>query len=115
MYYSLTLERDTGKIVLIDADNNPRDVVPNGVDVKLDRRNPFRQAPVEATSSVDVVKLPSKMLLNKQSLKGVLTGPPEKFRSEVKLLDSTKRLTVALWLEFRSGALKKHEFLVVPG
>ena len=112
MFLTLSIARESGRIVFIDPENKVCSECPEGVPVKVDRHNPFRHAPAMLSNSADVLELPEKMRLNHQSLTGVLTGPQEKFRAEIKLNDSTKKLTVALWIELREGALKRHEFLV---
>ena len=111
MYATLVLEKETGKSKLLDPLNEEIKFT-EGLDIKIDHGNPFRATYVTGDRAAKVVPLPPDIKLSSKRINSMNIGAPEKFRSKIELTDEMTNLTVALWLEFLQGGLRRFEFLV---
>ena len=112
MFFTLAIAQEIGKLVFMNPAGIQVEQVPEDVEVRVDRSHPFAMVSAEENTSTTVERIPTSMRLSERRLGSMKAGPPEKFRSKIGLSDATETLTVALWLEYRKGAPRRHEFLV---
>ena len=80
--------------------------------IRIDKINPFQVLSVDEENSIEVYILPKTAEIPRKRIEYMISGPVEQFRSKTKLTDAGKTPVVGLWLEFRDGAPKRHEFIV---
>ena len=111
MFQTACVMKETGSLNFINHDKNHRLLPWKDVPVMMNRHNPFKQLPADASAAVEVKLHGDDALLTQGRIRSMLTGPPEDFRARIGLYDEGS-VTVALWLEFKRGVTKRFEFML---
>ena len=131
MFQTLSINQYTGRAQIINQEGQLAEAVVEGIPIRVDRKNPYKNGPTHLASSVAVEVLGKPALLaipriqtmitgptesiSILDLKSLLTGPSEEFRNLIGFTDPVygpKNPTMAVWLEFRDGFPRMYEFLI---
>ena len=111
MFQTFAINKLTGKAVFITQDGGITDDPDPNIGTKFDRANAFSKEPANDISAVDVCLLASDKGIPKRRIDAMMVGPIEEYRAHIRLLDEGDPC-VAMWLEFKSGAPRRHTFLI---
>ena len=114
MFLTLAIRKESGRLVVVNGDGHLAEESPAGCSLKFDRREPFKLKPASADSAVDIIILDSSHSIPSPRIQSMLTGTQEAFRVDLGFTDpdyAPTTTTLALWLEYKSGAPRSHEFL----
>ena len=115
MSMTLAIRKESGRPVNINNEGFLSDYAVSWVNLKIDRKDPFKLVPVDDESSVDVEVIDSSVCIPSDRLEAMKTGPVEQFRHSIGFTDPAsipEGITVAVWLQYRNGAPRLHEFIL---
>ena len=110
-YTTLSLIRPTGEVKYVLPDGSIAEIKPEGP-VCVDRFDPFQLVPVIPSRAAEVTLLPSAARLTPGIIEEMMSGAAQQFRAKMGLNDQMEIPTAALWIEFRDGVPKRHQFLM---
>ena len=108
---SLTISKTSGTVKFVSPEGEVSDTRHPEVPLLVDRYDPFRQVPVLHTRAAEVTLLTAGAELSPGVINEMKCGSAQQYRAKINLTDS-RSLRVGLWLEYRHGAPKRHQFLV---
>ena len=115
IFYTVAIRKGSGEPLIINQEGLVATEAAEGVPIKVSRHDPHSLSMVEADMAADVEALDPAVRMPLNRLKEMLTGPVEYFRHGIGFTDKdTKptKLTAALWLEYREGSPRLHEFIL---
>jgi hypothetical protein len=115
MFLTLAINKNNGRALVINQEGSSSDLAVEGVPLRVDRKNPFKFTPTTVDNSSEVKILDKSATIPAPRINAMMTGPPESFRHEIGFTDPDYAPTtnvVALWLDYKDGFPRMHEFLV---
>ena len=107
MAFTLTLDREGGHPVLLDAQGTAVADIPADAVVKINPSTPFNREVANPREAVDVFILPDTVKIPEERIAQMVVGAPESYRAAKELYDEGD-LRVALWLEMKKGVPRRH-------
>ena len=115
---TLAINKATIRLVVINQQGYASDSAKEGVPLMIDRLDTFRLAPTNHSTGIDVVKLPESCLIPDPRINRMVCGAVKGFRHQIGFSSpdsSPDDVKIAVWMDFKEGVPKSHEFLVGGG
>ena len=111
---TLVICGETGRLLAINQKGETLSEPSKNVSFRIDRKDPFKAEYTSLVTSAPVTLLSKEMYMPMTKIRRMMMGPVEQFRAEIGFCnpeETPETTTIAIWMMFKAGAPKFHEFI----